>query len=285
MARTAAGRRANPSAAGDGPPCRVAELSRGRLEAAPPRAENSDAIALGLIGDEWNLAIIRLAIMAGARRYKDFRDGLGIANSVLTARLRRLTEAGVFTMSLYSGDPRRYEYVLTDCGRDLWQVLLTIWSWEAVWVTEHIEPLPPMYHVRCGAGVLAGDALPGLRAAGRRSRCPRYLRAERQLWPLSAQGHYQAAVRGRFSGARPRRPDHRADRQPLVRGRARGRLPRRPPFHRPADDDRRPAGHRVGPAAHLLPDGRAQTQLPAPAPAAPSTGSPTRAGPSSRTSW
>ncbi len=35
--------------------------------------------------------------MSGVRRYKDFRGRLGIANSVLTVRLRRLTEAGVFT--------------------------------------------------------------------------------------------------------------------------------------------------------------------------------------------
>jgi DNA-binding HxlR family transcriptional regulator len=112
--------------------------------------ENSNAIALGLIGDEWNLAIAKLAIMSDVRRYKDFRDQLGIANSVLTARLRRLTEAGVFTMAQYSEAPRRYEYVLTDRGRDLWKVLLTIWSWEAVWVTEHAEPLPPMYHTECG---------------------------------------------------------------------------------------------------------------------------------------
>jgi DNA-binding HxlR family transcriptional regulator len=114
-------------------------------------AENSNAIVLGLLGDEWNLTIVKLAIMDGVRRYKDFRDRLGIANSVLTVRLRRLAEAGVFTMSQYSQAPRRFEYVLTDCGRDLWKVLLTIWSWEAVWVTEHIEPLPPMYHVECGA--------------------------------------------------------------------------------------------------------------------------------------
>jgi DNA-binding HxlR family transcriptional regulator len=113
-------------------------------------AENSNAIAVGLIGDEWNLAITRLAIMSGVRRYKDFRDQLGIANSVLTARLRRLTEAGVFTLAQYSEAPRRCEYVLTDRGRDLWKVLLTIWSWEAVWVTEHTEPLPPMYHLGCG---------------------------------------------------------------------------------------------------------------------------------------
>ena len=113
-------------------------------------SENSIAIALGLLGDEWNLAIVKLAIMDGARRYSDFRERLGIANSVLSARLRRLTEAGVFTMVLYSHGPRRYEYMLTGCGRELWKVLLTIWSWEAVWVTEHIEPLPPMYHVACG---------------------------------------------------------------------------------------------------------------------------------------
>jgi DNA-binding HxlR family transcriptional regulator len=112
--------------------------------------ENSIAIALGLLGDEWNLAIVRLAIMDDARRYSDFRDRLGIANSVLSARLRRLAEAGVFTMVLYSQGPRRYEYALTDCGRELWKVLLTIWSWEAVWVTEHSEPLPSMYHVACG---------------------------------------------------------------------------------------------------------------------------------------
>jgi DNA-binding HxlR family transcriptional regulator len=114
-------------------------------------AENSNAIVLGLLGDEWNLSIVKLAITDDVRRYKDFRDRLGIANSVLAVRLRRLAEAGVFTMSQYSQAPRRYEYVLTDCGRDLWKVLLTIWSWEAVWVTEHIEPLPPMYHVQCGA--------------------------------------------------------------------------------------------------------------------------------------
>jgi DNA-binding HxlR family transcriptional regulator len=119
-------------------------------EPEPAPVENSNAIALGLIGDEWNLAIARLAIQDGVRRYKDFRDRLGIANSVLTVRLRRLTEAGVFTMAQYSDAPRRYEYILTERGRDLWKVLLTIWSWEAVWVTEHIEPLPPMRHAECG---------------------------------------------------------------------------------------------------------------------------------------
>lgn len=114
-----------------------------------PVTENSNAIALGILGDEWNLSILRLA-MGGVTRYKDFRDQLGIANSVLTARLRRLTEAGVLARSAYQDNPRRHEYVLTGCGRDLWQVLVTIWAWEAVWVPEHIEPLPAMIHAGCG---------------------------------------------------------------------------------------------------------------------------------------
>ena len=142
----------NPSGAGD-----LAAAPPGPAELAGPTAaqpaigvvENSNAIALGLIGDEWNLSIMRLAL-GGIRRYKDFHELLGIANSVLTVRLRRLTDLGIFARSLYQQTPPRHEYVLTECGRDLWQVLLTIWSWEAVWVTEHAEPLPAMYHRACG---------------------------------------------------------------------------------------------------------------------------------------
>ena len=126
--------------------------------------------------------------MEGVRRYKDFRDRLGIANSVLTVRLRRLTEARVFTMSQYSQAPRRYEYVLTDCGRDLWKVLLTIWSWEAVWVTEHIEPLPPMYHTECGEEF---SPVMHCRSCGQ---------------PAGATSAARSGPSGRFSPGRCRRP-------------------------------------------------------------------------------
>src|ERR1700730_9486438 len=103
VARIAAGRRASPSRAGDVPgPSPNRKMTA--TEESVPVAENSNAIALGLLGDEWNLTIVKLAIMSGVRRYKEFRDSLGIANSVLTVRLRRLTEAGVFTMRQYSDD-------------------------------------------------------------------------------------------------------------------------------------------------------------------------------------
>ncbi len=112
-------------------------------------SENSVAVVLGLIGDEWNLLIIRLAFL-GARRYKNWHDQLGIANSVLSSRLNGLIEAGVFVRVPYQKRPLRHEYRLTECGKDLWQVLLTIWDWESQWVSDRPVPLPPMVHLACG---------------------------------------------------------------------------------------------------------------------------------------
>ena len=110
---------------------------------------NSVAIQMGLLGDEWNLLIIRLALL-GVRRYNEWYEQLGIANSVLTARLRALSEAGVLTRVRYQDRPARHEYHLTEIGLDLWPVLLTLWWWEAEWAGEHVEPLPPMVHLECG---------------------------------------------------------------------------------------------------------------------------------------
>jgi DNA-binding HxlR family transcriptional regulator len=112
--------------------------------------ENSVAVALGLLGDEWNLLIIRLAFL-GARRYKDWHDKLGIANSVLSSRLNGLIDAGVFVRVPYQKRPLRNEYRLTECGKDLWQVLVTIWDWESQWVKDRPVPLPPMVHLECGS--------------------------------------------------------------------------------------------------------------------------------------
>lgn len=73
--------------------------------------------------------------IAGARRYHEWRDRLGIANSVLTARLKRLPSAGLFEQVAYQERPVRHEYVLTPRGRSACRILLVIWAWErgATW--------------------------------------------------------------------------------------------------------------------------------------------------------
>jgi len=113
------------------------------------REGNSIAITLGLIGDEWNLLIIRHAI-SGARRYSDWRERLPIAHSVLTSRLKRLTSAMIFERVSYQDRPVRHEYKLTARGRALWRVLLVIWAWELHWVPLHRASLERMRHATCG---------------------------------------------------------------------------------------------------------------------------------------
>ena len=70
-----------------------------------------------LLGDEWDLLIVRQACL-GARRFEDFRAGLGIGRNVLTNHLSRLVDQGVFSRDPYQERPLRHHYRLTDKGFD-----------------------------------------------------------------------------------------------------------------------------------------------------------------------
>jgi DNA-binding HxlR family transcriptional regulator len=98
-----------------------------------PLADMPCAIArtLDLVGEWWSLLIIRDALL-GARRFEDFRK-TGIADNILSARLSRLTEAGIFRRRLYQHRPDRYEYVLTTKGRALAPVIGALRGWGRKW--------------------------------------------------------------------------------------------------------------------------------------------------------
>jgi DNA-binding HxlR family transcriptional regulator len=103
---------------------------------------------LGLLGDEWTLLIIQQALL-GATRYGEFMERLPISNSVLTNRLRALTQDGLLVRTMYRTRPVRAEYLISQRGRGLWPVLLSIWEWERRWVPEHVHRLPEMHHTLC----------------------------------------------------------------------------------------------------------------------------------------
>ena len=54
---------------------------------------------------------------------------LGIAPTMLTARLSALTDDGLLEKRRYSERPPRDEYVLTEAGRDFLPVLFAIGAW------------------------------------------------------------------------------------------------------------------------------------------------------------
>ena len=94
------------------------------------------ALSLDRVGEWWSILIIREAFY-GAKKFDEFQKGLpDIAPNTLTRRLKRLVDAGIFERHRYSDRPARYQYVLTQRGRDFYPVL---WSL-AIWGNRHFSP-------------------------------------------------------------------------------------------------------------------------------------------------
>ncbi|MBN8429280.1 helix-turn-helix transcriptional regulator [Microbulbifer salipaludis] len=92
----------------------------------------SVACALNEVGDWWSLLVIKQA-MLGTRRYVDFQKNLGIAKNILCDRLSRLVENGVMTRVNVGEHGTRYEYRLTEKGRDLFAVVVALRQWSERW--------------------------------------------------------------------------------------------------------------------------------------------------------
>ena len=65
----------------------------------------------------------------GVRRFDDFHGNLGIARNVLTVRLKKLIEVGIFRKIAYQTRPLRHEYRLTDKGAALFGVIVGLKQW------------------------------------------------------------------------------------------------------------------------------------------------------------
>jgi DNA-binding HxlR family transcriptional regulator len=88
----------------------------------------SIARALEIVGERWSLLIIRDAFL-GLSRFDEFQESLGIARNVLTDRLNRLVDEGILERARYSERPERYEYRLTEKGRELRLALAGLRQW------------------------------------------------------------------------------------------------------------------------------------------------------------
>ncbi|MGW3964248.1 winged helix-turn-helix transcriptional regulator [Amycolatopsis sp. NPDC005003] len=76
------------------------------------------ARALDVVGDRWNLLIVRQLLVAPAR-YRELLDGLpGVATNLLADRLRDLENAGVLERRL-AGEGNAIVYALTRWGGEL----------------------------------------------------------------------------------------------------------------------------------------------------------------------
>jgi DNA-binding HxlR family transcriptional regulator len=96
------------------------------------------ARSLERVGEWWSILIMRDALN-GLTRFDEFQRNLGIAPNMLTRRLKALVAAGLLERRKYCERPARYEYILTERGRDFRSVLWTL----AVWGSKHFAPEGP----------------------------------------------------------------------------------------------------------------------------------------------
>lgn len=104
------------------------------------------AQTLNLIGDKWTLLILH-AIQCDKHTYKELHDALPkIPTNLLSNRLKELENDGLITCSLYQDHPPRYQYDLSESGKDLKDLYQVI----AIWGEKHLKDCPKkVTHTKC----------------------------------------------------------------------------------------------------------------------------------------
>ena len=108
----------------------------------------SIARALSEIGDGWSLMLVRDAFY-GRTRFSDFVKYTGAQKTVVSDRLKRLVDAGIFDRVEYEQHPTRHRYLLTDKGRDLTRVMVALSAWGDRWLDNGKGAPIRIVHTEC----------------------------------------------------------------------------------------------------------------------------------------
>lgn len=120
------------------------------LETAPKTKQPMLERATELLGDRWTSHVVAAAFR-GARRFADFQDQLKIASNILADRLARLVKAGILKKQIYQVRPQRLAYRLTEEGRDIFPLIMTLMAWGDRWLDDGKGPPTIVRHKSCGA--------------------------------------------------------------------------------------------------------------------------------------
>lgn len=91
-----------------------------------------------LIGNKWQVLILRDLLMQGTLRFKELQRSIGnISQKVLTSNLRTMEESGLVHREVYAEVPPRVEYSLTALGLSLKPVLDAMQTWGEGYKAQH----------------------------------------------------------------------------------------------------------------------------------------------------
>lgn len=101
-----------------------------------------------LIGDRWTLLLL-ISAFFGITRYDAFSKQLKIASNILSDRLNLLVDVDIFSRQNYQENPPRSEYLLTQKGKSLYPLVMTMRQWVLDWL-EKSEQGEILIHKHCG---------------------------------------------------------------------------------------------------------------------------------------
>jgi DNA-binding HxlR family transcriptional regulator len=109
---------------------------------------------MAVLGEPWTALILR-DLFIGVTRFEGLHQHLGVSRKVLTLRLSRLVNEDIVVRRAYAERPQRFDYVLTDKGRQLCDILLAISAWGDRWTTAGAGPPALIHHTSCGHRTVA----------------------------------------------------------------------------------------------------------------------------------
>lgn len=82
-----------------------------------------------ILGCKWKILIIR-ELLKGTLRFNELKKSVkGITQKVLITKLREMEDLGLVVRKVYSQNPPKVEYWLTDVGCSLAPVLVSMKEW------------------------------------------------------------------------------------------------------------------------------------------------------------
>jgi DNA-binding HxlR family transcriptional regulator len=119
----------------------------------PPRTsfeiiDCSIARTMAVLGEPWTALILR-DLFIGVTRFDALHAHLGVSRKILAVRLRRLVNEEIVVKRAYAQRPERFDYLLTDKGWQLCDILLAISAWGDRWTTSEAGPPALIRHRQC----------------------------------------------------------------------------------------------------------------------------------------
>lgn len=94
---------------------------------------------LEIVGDKWTLLVVR-DLLFGKHTFKELQASPEkVPTNILADRLKRLEKGGLVRRELYQERPKRYAYYLTEKGKDLEPVMVSLIVWSNKYIPDTIK--------------------------------------------------------------------------------------------------------------------------------------------------